>query len=499
MTSQPDRDYLLSLVREFRRLPQETDWLEFKVNQANPTAIGEYVSALSNAAALRGKTHAYMLWGIEDGTHDVVGTTFSPATARKGGEPLENWLLRLLEPRIDFAFHEVVMDERKVVLLEIDRAFDRPVAFSGVEFIRIGSVKKKLKEHPEKERALWRLFDRISFEQEVALERVTAPDVLKLLDYPKYFDLLDVPPADGTDAIVDALTRDRLVARSISGGFDILNLGAILFARNLGDFPRLRRKALRVIFYRGKDRLDALSEQEFVDGYASGFSQFMDYMRPRLPAYETIVGALRKSMPSFPELAVRELLANALIHQDFAVTGAAPMVEVFDGRLEISNPGEPLVDTQRFLDTPPVSRNEAIASLMRRFAICEERGSGIDKVVQQVELHQLPAPRFDVPPGFTRTLLFDRKSLGQMDRQERLRACYLHACLQFVTGRRMTNGSLRERLGVSSKNASMVSRLLSEAVDAELIVVANPENGVRLRHYHPFWAVSRETPSDGAR
>ena len=490
MTNQPDREYLLSLVREFRNLPQETDWLEFKVNQADPVAIGEYVSALSNAAALCGKSHAYMLWGIEDGTHDVVGTTFSPPTSGKGNEPLETWLLRLLEPRIDFAFHEVVTEGRKIVLLEIDRAFHRPVSFRGVEFVRIGSAKKKLKEQPEKERALWRLFDRISFEQEVALERVSAPDVLKLLDYPKYFDLLRVPPADGTDAIAEALARDRLIARSVSGGFDISNLGAMLFARDLGDFPRLRRKALRVIFYRGKDRLDALSEQEFVDGYASGFNKFIDYMTPRLPAYEEIVGALRRSRPSFPELAVRELLANALIHQDFAITGAGPMVEVFNGRLEVSNPGEPLVNTQRFLDTPPVSRNEAVASLMRRFRICEERGSGIDKVVEQIELHQLPPPRFDVPPGFTRVLLFDRKTLGQMDKQERLRACYLHACLQFVTGRRMTNSSLRERLGVLGKNASMVSRILREAVDAGLIVVANPENGVRMRHYVPFWAVS---------
>lgn len=490
MTTQPDRDYLLSMVREFRKLPHETDWLEFKVDQANPVAIGEYISALSNAAALRGKSHAYMLWGIEDGTHDVVGTKFSPAKARKGGEPLENWLLRLLEPRIDFAFHEVVIEEQRVVLLEIDRAFHVPVAFKGVEFIRVGSAKKKLKDHPEKERALWRLFDRVSFEQEIALERLSAADVLRLLDYPTYFHLLRVPPADGADAIVEALARDRLVARSLSGGYDVTNLGAMLFARDLGDFPRIRRKALRVIFYRGTDRLHALSEREFVEGYASGFTAFLDYVTARLPAYEEIVGGLRVPMPSFPEGAVRELLANALIHQDFTTTGAAPMVEVFDGRLEISNPGEPLVDTQRFLDTPPVSRNETVASLMRRFRICEERGSGIDKVVEEIERHQLPPPRFDVPPGFTRVVLSDRKTLAQMDRQERLRACYLHACLQFVTNRRMTNSSLRERLGVRGKNASMISRVLREAVEAELIVVANPENGVRLRHYVPFWAVT---------
>ena len=147
MTGRRDRDYLLGLVRELRRLPHETEWVEFKVDQRVPRAIGEYVSALANAAALHDKTRAYVLWGIEDGTHAVVGTHFSPGAAKKGAELLETWLLRLLSPRIDFRFREVSVDERRVVLLEIDRAAHRPVAFEGVEFIRVGSTKRKLKDY----------------------------------------------------------------------------------------------------------------------------------------------------------------------------------------------------------------------------------------------------------------------------------------------------------------------------------------------------------------
>jgi predicted HTH transcriptional regulator len=190
----------------------------------------------------------------------------------------------------------------------------------------------------------------------------------------------------------------------------------------------------------------------------------------------------------FPQLAVRELVANALIHQDFFVTGAGPMVEIFDDRIEITNPGEPLVDTQRFLDTPPKSRNEALASLMRRFRICEERGSGIDKVVSQVELFQLPAPLFEKPEGFTRAVLFAHKELAAMDKADRLRACYLHACLRYVTRKAMTNRSVRERFGIADRNASTASRLLNEAVEAGLIVVPDPDVGSRVRRYLPFWA-----------
>lgn len=126
-----DHDYLLGLVRELCNLPHETDWVEFKTNYRDPHAIGEYISALANAAALHGKAHAYMLWGIENGTHVIAGTNFSPATAKKGNEPLETWLLRLLNPRIDFRFYEVMADGGRVVLLEIDR--QKPWRFSWAE------------------------------------------------------------------------------------------------------------------------------------------------------------------------------------------------------------------------------------------------------------------------------------------------------------------------------------------------------------------------------
>jgi ATP-dependent DNA helicase RecG len=214
----------------------------------------------------------------------------------------------------------------------------------------------------------------------------------------------------------------------------------------------------------------------------------LGYINGLLPANEVIEQALRKSVPMFPELAVRELVANALIHQDFSVTGAGPMVEIFDDRIEITNPGEPLVDTQRFVDTPPRSRNEALASLMRRFRVCEERGSGIDKVVFQVELFQLPAPLFERPEGFTRTVLFAPKPLSAMDKADRVRACYLHACLCYVTRKRMTNSSVRQRFGIDPGNKAMASRLIREALEAGAIRLESESIADKLRAYVPYWA-----------
>lgn len=487
MTSR-DHDYLIDLVRELGTLPNETDCVEFKVNNAKPQTIGQYISALANAAALHDKEHAHLIWGIEDKTHAVVGTDFSPATTKMGNEPLETWLLKRLNPRIDFRFYEVTVDGQRIVLLEIAPASHQPVAFDGDEFIRVGSTRRRLKDYPERERALWRIFDKVNFEDRVAAERVRAEEVLLKLNYPAYFDLLNVPFPDGRSAILDALQNDRLIVPCEAGGWNITNLGAILFAKNLGDFPRLKRKAIRVIQYKGVGRTKALREQEVTAGYAAGFKGIIDYIMALVPTNEVIEQALRRTVQMFPEPAVRELVANALIHQEFFVTGAGPMVEIFDNRIEITNPGEPLVDTDRFVDTPPKSRNEALASLMRRFYICEERGSGIDKVVEQVEIFQLPAPLFQVPGAFTRAILFAHKALSDMDKVDRVRACYLHACLKYVEGDYLTNASLRQRFGVKEKNKATVSRYIREAIEAGMIRPFDKNAARKLMKYIPFWA-----------
>lgn len=488
MTLRQDSDYFPSVVLNLVKLPRETEWVEFKVDNSEPESIGEYISALSNGAALNGETSAYLVWGIEDDTHAIVGTNFAPYEKRIGNQPLEIWLHRLLNPAIDFKFHEFMIDSRKVVLLQISPASGMPVTFRGNDFIRIGNVKGRLKDYPSKEGALWQALNQTNFEKQVAAEWVEEEEVLLKLDFPAYFDLLQVPLPDGRAAILDALKEDGLIESCDAGGWNITNLGAILLARNLGDFRGLRRKKLRVIQYRGSGRMDTIREFEETRGYATGFERIIGYIMALVPSNEVIGHSLRQSAPMFPVIAVRELVANALIHQDFLVTGAGPMVEIFDDWIEITNPGMPLIDTDRFVDTPPRTRNEDLGALMRRFGICEERGSGIDKVVNQVELFQLPAPLFESVGNSTRAVLFDYKALSDMDKTERVRACYLHACLRWVMRQTMNNTSIRERFGISREGAAQASRLLKEALESKMIVMRDPEAGFRNRAYLPFWA-----------
>lgn len=481
-------DYLISIVQELRKLPKETEWAEFKHNNDNPEKIGEYISALANSAALFGKISAYMIWGIDDKTHSIIGTHFSPASSKVGNEELENWLLRQLIPKIAFYFHELTIDDQKIVLLEIGAASRHPVSFNNSEFIRIGTYKKKLKEHPEKERELWRIFDRTPFESEIAAENLKPEEILHLIDYPSYFDLLRLPLPESRDGIIKTLYAEKMIEPSYNGKWNIFNLGAILFAKKLSEFHHLKRKAVRVIVYENDTRIKTSREQEGTKGYACGFSGLIDFILGFLPENEVIGRALRQQVPMFPELAIRELVANAIIHQDFHATGTGPMLEIFDTRMEITNPGLPLVSTDRFLDSPPKSRNEALASLMRRIGVCEERGSGIDKVVFETEFFQLPAPIFETTEEHTRVVLFAHRELKDMDKEDRVRACYLHACLKYVQRDLMTNATLRERFAIKAKNSAMASRIIKDAIQCRRIRCYDDSVGNKAKKYLPCWA-----------
>lgn len=371
--------FLADLVRELCKLPEETEWVEFKRNNSNGEEIGEYISALSNAAALAGKANAYLIWGIDDKTHEIVGTTATPRSDRRGNENLENWLLRLLSPKVEFWFHE-------------------------------------------KERALWRFFDQTPFEIRHAAENITDEEVMTLLDHGAYFQLLGRPYPPERNQVLEALAADHLIERNDASRWNITNLGALLFAKKLRSFHALERKAVRLIVYKSRDRTE--TEREIVEesGYAVGFDLLMRSIGLVVPSSEVIEKAIRRTVPTYPPLAVRELVANALIHQDFTIRGAGPMIELFADRLEIMNPGAPLISADRFLDQPPRSRNDALASLMRRMGICEERGSGIDKVIQQTELFQLPAPMFRAHETSTQAILFAPRPLEKMSKDDRIRA-----------------------------------------------------------------------------
>lgn len=476
------------LINELCTLPKETEWVEFKVNYINEKDIGEYLSALSNSACLLGKSKGYLVYGIENETHNIVGTSFKPLSYKIGNQELESWLINNLSPRIDVRISEETINGKLVSVFEVPAATHTPVRFGDTEFIRVGSYLKKLKEYPEKERNLWKLFESYKFENEFALENSDISIILNLIDYPALFELTEFPlPAD-RDKIIERLVVEKVLTPAKNKLYNVTNLGAVLFAKHLTNFEKLKHKAVRVTIYKGKNKIQTIKEQVGVKGYANGFESLINFINDQLPTNEEIGRVFRSEVKMYPEIAIRELVTNSIIHQDFSISGSAPVVEIFDDRIEITNPGTPLIDTLRFIDSPPISRNEELTSFMRRMKICEERGSGIDKVIFQVELFQLPPPAFDVTERHTKVTLYAYKKLAQMDKQERARACYQHACLQYASNDFMTNQSLRKRFGIEDANAAQASRIIADALNDGVIKLRDPESQSRKHtKYVPFW------------
>ncbi len=477
----------IALIDDLRALPAEAAWVEFKQDNADPQLIGKLISALANAARIADKETGYLVWGIRDGDHAVTGTTFEPASAKRGQQPLEHWLAQHLQPSIAVSFETVQHPEGRLVLLTIPSAATAPIEFSRTAFVRIGEATPRLADHPDHQRALWEKLRPYAWEAGIALGFLEGERVLDLLDCNAYYDGLGKPRPASEGSILEDLAQDHLISADVGGRWNILNLGAILFARDIHAVDdRLARKTVRFVMYDGTGRdAQVLQRKDFTFGYAVGFVAMNDYINAVVPSPEQ-GGIVRSAQPLFPAIAIREVIANSLIHQDMTITGAGPTVELFRNRLEITNPGNPLVEPDRFIDYPPRSRNEALASLMRRLGLCEEQGTGIDKVVAAIGTAQLPPPEFRAEAAATRVSLFAARPFARMTTQERLRACYQHAVLLYLSGDRMRNRELRERFGVKSSNAAQVSDVIRQALDQGLIRVADP---ARPRSgYVPFWA-----------
>lgn len=476
---------LTLLLGKLVSLPKETEWVEFKHNFHSEEEIGQRLSALSNSAALLNKPFGYLVFGVEDGSHAVIGTTFKAKQHKKGNEELEMWLLNRLNPRIDIECFEFDADGKHISLYRIPAATDRPVTFLNTAYIRVGSLTKPLMGYPDKEAKLWRINRSKSLDRTVVKECGNSSDVIKLLSVETYFDRLKIPMPQTADGIMERFISERFVISSLTG-YGITELGAILLAKDLRDFDNLYRKAVRVIVYNGKSKIDTVREQCFEQGYAVCFPMMIDWVNGQLPANEEIGKALREDVRMYPEIAIREICANMIIHQDFNVLGF-PMIEIYSDRVEISSPGQPLISTDRFIDEYQ-SRNEELADIMRRMGFCEEKGSGMDKALTAIEKYQLPPIKYRVSDIRTTIILSSFKKWSDTSREERVMACYQHACLKYLANEMLTNKSLRERLGVDEKNYPLISVVIKEAMAQGLIKVGTPE-GTNRRDiaYIPHW------------
>jgi len=336
---------------------------------------------------------------------------------------------------------------------------------------------------------LRKIFDegKPDFLSQTAASGLSADDIVSLLDTQTYFDLLKIPYPAERSGVLERFENEKLIKKRGSK-YEVTNLGAVLFAKDLNNFETVKSKAPRVVVYEGKSKLKTRTDRFGTRGYVFGFENLIEYINTQLPPNIIIGKAFREEYKMFPEIAVRELVANALIHQDFNEQGIFSMVEVYSDRMEISNPGVSPIATDRLIDGYQ-SRNEFLADLMRRLKICERQSSGIDKVINSVEAWQLPAPDFRNGEKQFKAILFSHISFDDMSRNDKIRACYQHCSLKYVMNEKMTNQSLRERFDISEAKSHLASRIIRDTLNAGIIKLDDPEStSKRYSRYVPYWA-----------
>lgn len=474
---------LALLNKSLYPIPTELNELDWKTDISNNSErLAQHLSAF---AQLNGG--GFLIYGINnDGS--ILG--INKEQAEHITTKLNNIARNNLANPVSLDHSIVEFKSGTLLIIYIMESENKPVNIRGKSIFESykRSVGNTVKMSPQEVKTQIAFSHSLSFEEQIALSDVSPGDILRFIDFTSFFQLSEMSIPDEILRILDILEVEQLIKKGEQGSWEITNLGAILFCNDIKEFRNLKRKSVRVVIYDGTNKIIAKKEQVGIKGYASGFNGLITYIMDQLPSNEVIEHALRKESKMYPEVAIREFVANALIHQDFMQSGSGIMIEIFNDRIEITNPGVPLVDTDRFIDTPPKSRNEIMASLLRRLKICEERGSGIDRAVAAIELYQLPAPKFQRYEDFTKVTIYAHKPLSKMDKEDKIRACYQHACLMYVSNLKTNNETIRRRFNISDSNYPMASKIISETIEAGLIKPADvTSTSKRHATYLPFW------------
>jgi len=459
--------------------PTETEHLEFKEAkfQFDSTRLLKYCVALANE---RG---GCLVLGVTDKRpRNVVGTEAFGSAAELN--EIKSRIVAKLRFRVNVT--ELWYDSRRVLVFEIpSRPVGHPIDFDGAYLMRVGDELL-----PMTADQLRKIFaeTEIDWFERAARADASPDEIVELLDTQAFFDLSNLPYPTNREGVIERLLSERLIVRS-AAGWNISNLAAILFAKSLKSFPDdVVRRAPRVVMYDGVGKSTTRHEQIGTRGYAVAFNALLDFVYGAAPQNKVIEQAIRAEVKMFPKQALRELIANALVHQDFSVGGATVMVEMYSDRVEISNPGLPPISLDRFIDEYRY-RNDRLADFMRRLGLCEQKGSGIDKVIQAAEQFQLPAPEFQSGELRTTAILYAHREFEAMSKPDRIRACYQHCCLMFVSRQRMSNQSLRQRFGLAEDKAAIASQVIAATKAAELIRADETDSSsTRYARYLPYWA-----------
>lgn len=461
----------------------ELDWKE-SLSPKNDK-LCQHISAFANLPG-----GGFLVFGIENKTQTLIGIQTDKATAivdklsslcRDGVEPLVS---------IDYSIEK--FRDVDILIVYIKESAVKPVYLHGktIEdcFIRSGGSTRKASRHDVGSLILNSKTP--TWEELHASKLLNQVEVLTLLDYAKVLELIGKPIPSDFSEIAKWLEEEKMIVNVDGKGYYITNFGAITAANDLRNFDGLTRKAVRLIKYEGKNKAGASKEFPGTKGYAIGFESLIKFTQGLLEDSEIIKSALRVDTSIYPEIALRELIANTLIHQDFTIKGAGPMIEIFDDKIVFTNPGKllPTKKIDRLIRTTPESRNEILAAAFRRFNICEERGSGFEKAVINIELYGLPPLKFEELENSFRVTMYAPRTFAEMTNEERIEACYQHSVITYFSEGGFNNKSLRKRFKMHDKQSPQISLLIKETLEKGKIKLKDEENtSKKFSKYIPYW------------
>jgi ATP-dependent DNA helicase RecG len=473
------------LEKSLGKVPTELNEIDWKESLSpNNDKLCQHISAFSNLPG-----GGFLVFGINNKTAEIIGVDRSASDLIV--DKLASLCRDSVSPLVRLDHSIETFRGKELLFVHIIESAVKPVHLFGKtiedSFIRSGGTTRKASRQDVG--ALMLNSKSPTWEELHASKLLSDIEVITLLEYDKILELLGNPIPTDLKEIMRWLQDEKMV---VDGkGYYITNFGAISSAKDLTKFDGLTRKSVRLIKYEGKNKAGASKEFPGQKGYAIGFEGLITFIQGLLNDSEVIRNSLRVNTSIYPVIALRELAANILIHQDFTIKGSGPMIEIFDDRIVFTSPGKllPSKTIDRLIRTTPESRNEVLASAFRRYHICEERGSGFEKAVINIELFGLPPLKFEEHENFFVVTMFSPRKFAEMSNEERIEACYQHSIIEYYGNGGFNNASLRKRLGMNDKQASQVSLLIKEAIDAGKIKPKDDDNvSKKFSLYVPYWA-----------
>lgn len=389
-------DDLVVMVDEFRALPAETGWLEFKTNMADPVKIARYISAVSNMAAYCGRSYGYLVWGVDDVTHEIKGTVFDKnAIKAEKNQPLELWLRLVIKPQVNYEFFEFVQNGKRLVLLEVESAYRLPITVNGGGWARIGTALVELNKDPKIAAAIYR-----TVERDWSAEIVPAATI------------------DDLDAEALAKAKEMYADKHKDDGFagEIPHWDVVTFLNKakLAIDGKLTRACLVLLAKPEKEHLLSPSVVRVTWHLRDANGNSIDYRHfdvPLILAVDQVLARIRsltlREIPDgtlFPveinqydRWVLREALHNCIAHQDYGCQTTIVVTEYPD-RVQFSNSGtffpgavdKVLYDNGR----PRRYRNKQLAEVMVELKMIDTLGSGIRRMFLKQRERFMPMPDY---------------------------------------------------------------------------------------------------------